>query len=444
VEHLTRTEPARDWFAFLWAFALLSHQVGYGMVRVSLLDTALTFLAVAVMLLPGWPLLLGILAAVHVATIFHHLPGVYNHWYFAGLVSLSLWLACMVAGWDARRSGAPPTQQGTWIAFAPAARWSLLLLYFLSGFHKLNGDFFNPEVSCASVLYQALSGRLGGLPNPPVMGSLAIAVTVAVELGLPALLLIPRLRGVGVGVGALFHLVMAAAGYVRFSAAGVALLTLFLPGGLPILRSGHRIIAVAVLLPGVALASEGGETLFLWATVLLCLALLGLTVAARRALPVRWPAAPGRLAAAPMLGPALVLLSGIAPYLGLGTDRAFSMYSNLRTEGGVSNHLVVPAALQMFSYQRDLIRILRSSDPELERLAAERLVIPFAELRTRLTEAVSDSGSPVSLSYLRGTISYETSSVMGDSVLDLPVSPLRIKFLRFRPVEAGGPRRCGV
>lgn len=442
--NFTRSEPARKWFAFLWAFALLSHQVGYGMVRASLLDTTLTFLAIAVMLLPGSPLLLGILAAVHVATIFNHLPGVYNHWYFTGLVSLSLLLACMAAGWHARRSGAPPTQQGWWIAFAPAAWWSLLLLYFLSGLHKLNGDFFNPDVSCASVLYQVLSGRLGGLPSPPVMGSLAIALTVAVELGLPVLLLIPRSRGVGVGVGALFHLVMAAAGYFRFSAAGVALLTFFLPGGLPILRPAHRIIAVAVLLPAVALASEGGGTLFLWATVLLCLALLGLAVAARRALPVGWPAAPGRLAAAPMLGPALVLLSGIAPYLGLGTERAFSMYSNLRTEGGITNHFVIPAGLQMFSHQRDLVQVLRSSDPELERLAAERLVIPFAELRARLTEEVSDSGSPVSLSYRRGTISYETSSVIRDSVLDLPVSPLRIKLLRFRPVEAGGPRRCGV
>lgn len=439
-----RREAASDWFAFLWAFALLSHQVGYGMVRASFLDTALTFLAIAVMLLPGRPLLLGILAAVHLATIFHHFPGVYNHWYFAGLVSLSLVLACIAAWWHARRSGAPPTQQGLWIAFAPVARWSLLLLYFLSGFHKLNGDFFDPDVSCASVLYQGLSGRLGGLPNPPGMGSLAIALTVAVELGLPVLLLIPRLRGVGVGVGALFHLVMAAAGYVRFSAAGVALLTLFLPGGLPILRPAHRIIVVAVLLPGVALASEGGETLFLWATVLLCLALLGLAVAARRTLPVRKPAAPGRLAAAPMLGPALVLLSGIAPYLGLGTERAFSMYSNLRTEGGISNHFVIPAGLQMFSHQRDLVQVLRSSNPGLERLAAERLVIPFAELRARVTEAVSDSGPPVSLSYLRGTTRYETSSVLRDSVLDLPVSPLRIKFFRFRPVEAGGPRRCGV
>ena len=101
--NLERREAALDWFAFLWAFALLSHQVGYGVVRASLLDTALTFLAIAVMLLPGRPLLLGILAAVHVATIFHHLPGVYNHWYFTGLVSLSLYLACIAAWWHARR-----------------------------------------------------------------------------------------------------------------------------------------------------------------------------------------------------------------------------------------------------------------------------------------------------------------------------------------------------
>lgn len=418
--------------------------MGYGVARASALDAALTLSTLIVMLLPGAPLLLGLLAAVHVVTVLQHLPSVYNHWYFAGFVSLALVLACASAWWQSRRNGAPPEQEAVRIAFAPAARWCLLLLYFVSGFHKLNADFFDPGISCASELYGSLSGRLGGPPNTAAMGSLVIGVTVVVELGLPVLLLVPRFRRIGVGVGILFHLAMALAGYPRFSAAGIALLSLFLPLGRLNFVPALRVAFVAALLAGSVLAPTGRDAIFLWAAVALGAAILAVTVAKPWPAPVRGAPGTRRPTAIAMLGPALVLVSGVFPYLGLGTDRAFSMYSNLRTEDGRSNHFIVPAALQVFAFQRDLVQVLRSSRPGLERLGADGLVIPFSELRARLTEEVSRTDSIIPLTYLRGATSYEVPSVMRDSILDLPVSSLRRKFLRFRPIEAAGPRRCGV
>lgn len=144
-----------------------------------------------------------------------------------------------------------------------------------------------------------------------------------------------------------------------------------------------------------------------------------------------------------MLGPALILCSGVTPYLGLATDRAFSMYSNLRTEGGRSNHFLIPAQWQIASYQRDLVALLESNAPPLARLASDRMVIPWAELRARLTEATASPGR-VSLTYLRNGRRYEVGSAASDSVLALPVSRLGLKFMRFRPVEPAGPRRCSV
>ena len=65
--------------------------MAYGVVRASLLDAGLTLAALGAMVLPTAPLL-GLLSALHVATVVQHLPEVYNHWFFGGLVSLTLLL----------------------------------------------------------------------------------------------------------------------------------------------------------------------------------------------------------------------------------------------------------------------------------------------------------------------------------------------------------------
>jgi hypothetical protein len=428
-------------FAFLWAFALLSHQVGYEMVAASPLDAALTVSALAVMVLPEVPLLLAVLAAVHGATVFQHLPFVFHHWYFSSLVSLAIVLAS-VSAWVQSRSGSGARPLDPfWAAFAPAGRWSLVILYFISGFHKLNTDFFDPEVSCALVLFEELGARLGGVAHPEELGPLLMGATVAVELGLPTLLVVPRLRRAGVVLGVLFHLTLALAGYPRFSAIGIALLALFLPAGLPAVSPVLRAVAVAVLLPGVLFGSLDGDALFLWATIAIGAAVVEHASTAGPGAQERRPAE-AKAAWAAQLASALVLLSGINPYIGLNTNLTFSMYSNLRTEGGDSNHLLVPVGAQIFSYQRDLVQVTRSSSSRLDSLATRGVVIPAAELQALLSEEVSRSSSPVSVEYHRGGVRYAVPSAADDATLGLPLSALRTKLLRFRPIEPLGPRRC--
>jgi hypothetical protein len=414
--------------------------MAYGVARASILDAGLTLAALAVMVLPTAPLL-GFLAALHVATVVQHLPEVYNHWYFGGLVSLTLLLASGAAWWRGRRGG---TRVGEELpaTFAPAGRWSLLLLYFLSGFHKLNADFFDPVVSCASVLYRGLRAGLPVLPDSEVTGPLAIGLTILLELGLPVLLLVSRTRRLGVAAGILFHILMAAAGYPRFSAIGIALLVLFLPS-LPRPGPAFRAAVVATLLAASVLVPAQRDVLFLWATLGFCVGLLALCLVpieatSREGTSVSWrPALPA------FLGPVLILFAGVTSYLGLGTDRALSMYSNLRTEGGRSNHFLIPAGLQVFSYQRDLVEVLQSNAAPVARLASERMVVPWVELRARLTEATASSDR-VSLSYLRDGRRHEVGSAASDSLLALPVSRWQLKFMRFRAVEPTGPRRCSV
>src|SRR5688572_27843609 len=87
--------PSLPVFGFLWGFAILYHQVGYQAWLSSPFDAALTLAAAANMIVPGEARLLGMLSDAHVAVVVGHLPEDLNHWYFAGLVSLGLLVACV-------------------------------------------------------------------------------------------------------------------------------------------------------------------------------------------------------------------------------------------------------------------------------------------------------------------------------------------------------------
>jgi hypothetical protein len=81
----------------------------------------------------------------------------------------------------------------------------------------------------------------------------------------------------------------------------------------------------------------------------------------------------------------LLLLNAAAPYLGGKTITAFTMYSNLTTEGGTSNHLFLPR-LAVATSQDDLIEILESEDPYLAWIAEEDLRLTWHELRREMTQ----------------------------------------------------------
>jgi len=403
--------------------AILAHQGGYGAALSSRADAALTLAALAVLLWPRRRALLAGLAAIHLAVVGLYLPSVYNHWYFAALVSLALLAALLTA----------PER------FAAAGQASLVLLYAATGFHKLNRDFFDPTVSCATTLYGQLRAQVPWLPSAGTWDDALPAAVLAIELGLPVLLLVRRTRAFGVLLAVGFHILMALAGYPRFSATGGALLLLFLPPGSLAWPDSVRIAAAIASGVAVVLGQETADPFFLWISIGVLLVIgaaaarqMLRTSAPRPAPPFGWP---GWAA----VGPALIVLSTLAPYLGLGTERAFAMYSNLRTEGGRSNHLLYSARWMPLGYQRDLVEVLESADDR----ATPGLVVPFQELRARLSAAPADRGAG-RLVFRRAGARIEVLPGMADSLLGLPVPRWQRKLLRFRAVELAGPRRCGV
>ena len=51
------------------------------------------------------------------------------------------------------------------------------------------------------------------------------------------------------------------------------------------------------------------------------------------------------------------------------------MFSNLRTEGNTSNHLVFKERIDLFNYQQSLVQIVNSNDKKLNRVKDENLRI---------------------------------------------------------------------
>lgn len=80
---------------------------------------------------------------------------------------------------------------------------------------------------------------------------------------------------------------------------------------------------------------------------------------------------------------ALVFFNGMTPYLGLKTGVAYTMFSNLRTEVGYENHLLVPAWLRIFDLQQEPVRILASSDSGLAQAAENEELVLMYDLRLR-------------------------------------------------------------
>jgi hypothetical protein len=369
-----------------------------------------------------------------------------------------------------------------------ALRCLLLTLYFFAVFHKLNWGYLNLETSCGTYLVDNLT-RSWGLPAVPRSARwLAVGGSLLIEASIPWLLWRPRWRRTGVLLACSFHLLLSLHphhgdygsfwGIYSFSAMIFAMLTAFLPDRFIdslqawwrtakharrftslVTRYDWGVTWAASLISIAAIFAVAGiafgwvkvpyaivrETLFLagfglWAVV------AGLFVAS---IVIAWPASArcsggllprqGSMRWVPLVAVGLVSATCSAPYFGFQTVRCLSMFSNLRTEGGRSNHLLMPVSLQVADYQRDLVQITASSIPGLQYCVDEDLLLPYFELRRQ----VWSDRSAGTVTFIRGNQQVTVDKRDPDSRLRLPpVHWLAGKFLTFRGVDRVGPCRC--
>lgn len=146
----------------------------------------------------------------------------------------------------------------------------------------------------------------------------------------------------------------------------------------------------------------------------------------------------------------IVLLSIYAatPYLGLRTAGNFSMFSNLRTEGARSNHLLLTSnPLKLWNYQEDVVKIIEIDDERAEighkyRPLKDHFlpVVEFKKLIYKWTKA----GYTVPLKFEYGDRLYTTNNIVNDLQWRTPRRNWEMKLMDFRVIQPdnGEPNYC--
>jgi hypothetical protein len=360
--------------------------------------------------------------------------------------------------------------------FAPAARIEVIILYFYVVLHKINYDFLNTIASCAvdhSVHLSKLVARVIGrdlFPDADLVRMAVIAATLIVEAAIPLLLLHHRTRNAGVALGLLFHYLLGINIFHDFSGMIFALYLLFLPSNfaertsewwkqvrarvrvsvfasLPG-RAAPPAVWLTILVIGILLVSGNSwrmlHRIFFCIWVIYGLALIAIFAAVVHTQRSRFLYV-GRefhSHAALLIVPVLVFLNGTAPYLGLKTEHSFAMFSNLRTEGGKSNHLLLPASLQLFDFQKDLVTITHSSANELRYIVENQTAVPYFVLRNQISSLAEKGEKNIEVVYRRAGVEHALKNAELDPELSVPYPWAWRKFLLFREVDTTEQQMC--
>ena len=463
-------------FSFLWAAFTMFHQGKGGGFGLSPLSVIQTICAALVLARPGSLGLFLSLVIVQSAYFLDRMPDITNHAVFAMLVDLTILASVVIE--LLRGRGASLTGERLYRAFAPAVRVEVLVLYFYVVLHKLNRDFFDPEISCAVEHYRHLDwviARVTGgmrLISPEHIGVAyaLIAITLLVEAAIPLLFLHRRTRTAGILLGLLFHYVLGVNVFFDFSSMVFALYLLFAPPTFAVslaawwerspVRSWvgrfrtRRIptgawsataLVIVVLAMGNTWRNSHRAFAAAWTLYGLVVTLVFIaTIRWRRRTDLRdvWPQHSFHMAWALVPLVLLAVLNGLCPYLGLKTKSSFAMFSNLRTEGPASNHLFIPAATKIFGYQDDIVRITASNDPVLAGVAERGTLVPFFFLRDHLSRLRRAGQSGVNVTFVRDCVTHEVRNAEADRALSPDYPWLLRKTQLFAEIDPRPRQRC--
>lgn len=429
-------------FSVLWALAHLGHLLRKAD-RTDPLVWVVMIAAVLVLERPSSARRVAALACVQIPYLYLNLPATDNHLVIMGFANLGIIIAAGRGRMRARggaENGAEPSPPLS-DAF-PFLRLSIVLAYGAAAVAKLNAGFFDVEVSCAVQLTDDALAIFG--ERAPPIPDAAVAylphAVAGIELAIPLLLLVPATRTVGVATVVLFHLAMslsptATAGDFTVVLFGLAFLFLPVEAGAwvesvwsrargSVTRYG-RVSPSAWLVIGTGVIGGmiGGRGLEYFTVASnrnwVWLAFMGIVLGALLlaaccvAWMNRWQARSSLLPTSWFYAPVILLLvsTAAAPYVGSKTVAVFTMYSNLQTEGGETNHFILPR-LPREGSQDDLVEVLDSSNSRLRRIGDRGHLISFHELRREL------AGDPeASISFVRDGQLFEYDMARVDPVL---------------------------
>ena len=467
VEAVDGTGDQFAMFAFLLAAGVIFHQALLGDWQVLSPHAAATIAAIWTLFRPRSVFRFVVLLAAVLVVWAVDMPAVVNHWMLMGLAILGAFVAL---AWGAANGHSRMFEPGAlFTRLAPYFRILVLLVYVFAAFAKVNDSFLDPELSCGVAMYQQLLERLRLPLYAEWQQPFAIYGTIAVEAALPVLLAVPRMRMLGVVVGVGFHIMLGVAGHIPFSGFALAFYSLFLPDDVParvyrLLSARERVAtavgrAVAIARQPWAFPSSVAAFLILAAAItygpwpsfeanaeravqlaFLAYAAVLVGIAGVLLWRGRFQYRPGffRLAHGIwVLGPALVVLNGVSPYLGLKTQSTFTMYSNLQTEADRWNHRILPQEIQLFGLQDELVRVVDADDPVLA---------PYAGSDTELVlfrvQSLAQDRPDTRLVYATDAATRTVEQIGDDPTFGRMENVLLRKVLLFRDVPLQEENSC--
>ena len=414
-------------FATLWAIASLFH-----MAHSSVFDTQFDFalLTLSALYVIFRPSMGGFLLfiSLQIFDAFYRMPFTTNHWIFTAFVNVTI-LHSLVYLIVKHRSF--QVNSGDLLkTFAPLVRIELIVLYFFAVFHKLNAGFF-ADGSCATDLLHA-QNLDKYIALTPTFFKLNAYLTLIIESLIPLLLCFRMTRSYGILLGLVFHCILSYSSYnafYDFSSMVFAVYFLFTVPELSVQINSYLkelktkivrfaspksfntrslIVRIVVFLFGLGIIYiltkkltdfKSVHLYFFWTVY----SLLYLFIFIRsqffgkltdkqttQRTSFHW----GHWSL--LLIPIVVFLNGTSPYLGLKTENSYAMFSNLKTENGNSNHFLIPASVQLFDYQKDVVDVVSSTDPNLQKIANANLSMVWFEFRNYLNEH-----RPTEVQYMR-------------------------------------------
>jgi hypothetical protein len=206
-------------FSFLWALAILNHQLYHGRLFDIAPESLLNYAALFCLLRPTSLGRFALLAAMQLATFVYEMPRVVNHWFLMAITNFGILV--VLAPTLLRRTRAED-QAHPYESIAPAIRVQFILIYLFATLAKLNRDFLDLDVSCGAIQYAWLVRKLPLLPSGEWTGVAAIYGALLIEGGLPLMLIFRRTRVWALFLGWGFHLMLGWVQFYDFSLVGAA------------------------------------------------------------------------------------------------------------------------------------------------------------------------------------------------------------------------------
>ena len=401
-------------FCTVWAIATLFHIANIRAFADSFTFFSLTAAAIFLIAKPSSLIRLLVFMLLQLYHVYSSMPSVSNHWLLTALVNLTILHALVYL--IIKRKTFYIDKVEFLETFAPLVKIELIILYFYAVFHKLNSGFFDTSGSCAVEFILQQNGYYNFMSSAKSLLTLNIYFTLLVETLIPVLICIRKTRYWGILLGLLFHCAIAynpINGFYDFSSFVFAIYFLFTGTSFSDKissifrnfksRKSHfkdkllqfnlvNLAIFAVILAGsvaaIYIANKEFSDFFrhiIWTAYsgIFIIAFI-MTMAARKN--DKQAESPSFSVAhySLLLVPFLVFLNGLCPSLGLKTESSYAMFSNLRTEGGTTNHYIMPASLQLFDYQKDVVEIVSSTSPDLQSLADHENLIVFYRFKQPL------------------------------------------------------------